>query len=297
MAKNFGKDEHNILRLFSVGAVFVFNNARYVVQNSGKPFCKSGEPKTDIYVKAQSETGTIELKISFKKKNAEFIENKINANRAEQIFGKNWQEIIWSATRNIQNDFYAHHLIYKKNYGRTQKGAITLGWKFELLNVKSGDLSSPINLSPSQLIDIYAGTNLPSDKKNAFVNGIQIENCGVANCILFETEKISTIQQAINCLISINDYVVAHPLVFFACKALNYRTFEEKYDGNRPLAVFVKWFAENNKLNYELIFTEPLLHGGNDAFYYLNNALKLLGISNTDNISEKDLFNTEILYQ
>ena len=36
-----------------------------------------GEPKTDIYVEAESEYGEIvEIKITYKKENADFIENK-----------------------------------------------------------------------------------------------------------------------------------------------------------------------------------------------------------------------------
>ena len=59
-------------------------------------------------------------------------------------------------------------MIYKKKSGRTDKGAFTLGWKFELLNKSNGDFTDIITLSHEQVIDVYAGTNLPDDKKNAF---------------------------------------------------------------------------------------------------------------------------------
>lgn len=48
-------------------------------------------------------------------------------------------------------------------------------------------------------------------------------------------------------MIPIKDYVKMHPDIYFACKALNYRTFAEKWDGNRPLSVQVNWSAEQNK--------------------------------------------------
>lgn|GEM_PF-5286843 len=54
-------------------------------------------------------------------------------------------------------------MIYKKRSGRTDKGASTLGWKYELLNKSNGDFSDIINLSCKQVIDVYAGTNLPDD--------------------------------------------------------------------------------------------------------------------------------------
>ena len=79
-------------------------------------------------------------------------------------------------------------LIYKSAFQRTDAGAITLGWKFELLNVPSGDLSGDMHLSYNQVVDVYAGTNLSADKRDASVNGRPIANSGVANYILFEEQ-------------------------------------------------------------------------------------------------------------
>ena len=142
MAKTFGPEEHKILSLFSVDSTFCYEGEFFKVNNSGKPTCKKGEPKTDIYVEAVNSNNCVkEFKISFKQENAEFLENKTNADRAEQLFGSKWQEIIISAVTKLQNDFQKRPLIYKSKLGRTDKGAITLGWKFELLNVKSGQLS------------------------------------------------------------------------------------------------------------------------------------------------------------
>ena len=59
-------------------------------------------------------------------------------------------------------------MIYKKKSGRTDKGAFTLGWKYELLNKSNGDFSDIITLSCEQVIDVYAGTNLPDDKLIVF---------------------------------------------------------------------------------------------------------------------------------
>ena len=49
------------------GTEFVFEGKEYAVVLSGKPTCRKGEPKTDIYILAESDEGDIEIKISYKK--------------------------------------------------------------------------------------------------------------------------------------------------------------------------------------------------------------------------------------
>jgi len=131
----FGLEEKRIRSLLSVGQTFLFNTEVFRILYVGKPTCSKGEPKTDIYVFAKNQAEeTIELKISFKKENADFLENKTNFERAEQLFGNQWSEIIMNSTTEIRDNFFARPLIYKQKYRRTEAGAITLGWKFELLN-------------------------------------------------------------------------------------------------------------------------------------------------------------------
>ena len=188
------------------------------------------------------------FKISLKKENADFLENKTNAERAKNILGANWSEIIARATTDLRREFTTRPLIYKDDYRHTEAGSITLGWKFELLNKEAGQLSGDMHLSTEQVIDVYAGTNIAIDKRNAYVNGRVITNSGVANFILFEESRITSIQDAIDALVPIEKYVRRHPKVYFACKALNYRSFADKYDGNRPLAVYVDWDCENGNV-------------------------------------------------
>ena len=95
MPIDFSKREHAILSLFKKNEQFIYNNKRYTILFSAKPTCPSGEPKTDIYVSAVADTKEkTEFKISFKKENADFLENKIKAERAEQILGENWK-LLW----------------------------------------------------------------------------------------------------------------------------------------------------------------------------------------------------------
>lgn len=87
----------------------------------------------------------------------------MNSERAQLLFGDIWKKIIESSTLRIKSAFLNKPLIYKKKSGRTDKGAFTLGWKYELLNKSNGDFSDIITLSCEQVIDVYAGTNLPDD--------------------------------------------------------------------------------------------------------------------------------------
>ena len=183
-----GEAERKILNLMSEGTEFIFHDKYYKVILSGKPTCQKGEPKTDIYVLAKSEFDKVEIKISYKKENADFIENKMSSERAAQLLGENWADIIERSTTAISERFEERMLIYKNKFKRTEKGSITLGWKFELLNKNNGELSGKMMLTEQQIIDVYSGSNLSEDKRNAYIDGKMIENSGVANYILMEED-------------------------------------------------------------------------------------------------------------
>lgn len=284
---DFGDAEKRILAYFKLGTQFNFKGKVFEVVNAGKPTCAHGEPKTDIYILAKSGSEEEEIKISYKKENADFLENKTNSDRAEQLFGANWREVIKSSTESIKSEFDERPVIYKEGKGRTEKGAITLGWKFELLNKPGGDLSGKMNLTKQQVYDVYAGTNLSTDKKNANVNGYEISNSGVADYILV-IDNANSAQEVIDRMISIRDYILEHPNIYFACKALNYRTFKEKYDGDRPLSVQVDWTVRAGKLSYDLVFDHPLEMNGNETARRLLACMKKLNIKNTDDVKQEN---------
>ena len=102
---DFIEAEEVVRKFFPKGTTFDYEGEEYMVIDSGKPLPQKGkgEPKTDIYVCAQSEGTTKEFKISYKKKNADFLENKMKSDRAEQIFGANWKEIIEENTKRISD--------------------------------------------------------------------------------------------------------------------------------------------------------------------------------------------------
>ena len=282
---DFGDAERGILAFMTEETEFVFQNKKYKVILSGKPTCHKGEPKTDIYILAESEYDKVEIKISYKKENADFIENKMSAERAKQLFGINWELIIEQSTTAIRDKFEERMLIYKNKFKRTEKGAITLGWKFELLNKNSGELSGKMLLTEEQVIEVYAGSNLSEDKRNAMVCGQVIVNSGIANYILMD-EDVHSAQDVIDKMIPITEYVKLHPNIYFACKALNYRTFAGKWDGDRPLSVQVFWNAEKNKLVPKLVYDKPLMIKGNEVAGRLLQYMKLLNIKTTDDIDD-----------
>lgn len=293
---NFGASERSIKELFYEGVTFYYEGDEYEVIECGKPTCPKGEPKTDIYILAETNGHGREFKISFKQTNADFIENKTNAERAELILGEDWKNIIIDATTGIEDAFYDKPLIYKKSHKRTGAGSITLGWKYELLNKSGGDLSGIVNLSREQVIDVYAGTHLPADKRNASVNGRVIMDSGIANFMLVD-DDMTDAQSVIDSVVSIDEYVNMHPTVYFACKALNYRTFEGKYDGNRPLSVCVDWNVIDGKLDGRLVFDAPLVTRGDVVADKLLKCLYILGIDTTDDIDDNTVTDSRIIIE
>lgn len=281
----FGRAEKIVQNYFEIGQTVKFNHDTWEVLDVGKPTCGKGEPKTDIYLLLARNGIQKEIKISYKKDNADFLENKINAERAEQILGSDWQSIIWQSTQSIRQSFLAKPLIYKNGLKKTEQGAITLGWKFELMNKPSGELSGKILLSKEQVIDVYCGNNLSEEKKNAFVNRRQIPNSGVANYILVG-QDFSCAEDVLNQITPIEQYATRFPDIYFACKALNYRTFKDKFDGNRPLCVQVDWSVVGSKLTPNLVFDRPLSWNGNDVAGKLKDCLLKLNIKTTNDINE-----------
>lgn len=280
----FSNTETLIKDLFKENSCFNFENQKWTVLECAKPRPSRGECKTDIYLLVKSDKETKEIKISIKQDNADFLENKIKYERAKEIFGKDVDFILINSINSIKKAFVDQFIVYFNRHKRTKEIVIKLGWKFELMNKKSGDLSGELILTDKQREDIYSGINLPSDKKNASVNGRIIENSGVAEYIMVVNQNTDyTLQYCIDNMQPIKQYICGRK-IFFACKALNYRLTDSKWDGNRPLAVYINWFISNKKLKAELIFNEPLKHTGNEIG---NNVKELLGQLNIT----KDNFN------
>lgn len=276
---NFGQTERYIRDLFSNVKEFSYDGVKYKVLKCGKPSPNKGECKTDIYVLGENNLGnTREFKISVKQTNADFLENKISLKRAIEIFGNDAQNIIKNALSLIKDDFKNDFLVYFNKYKRTKPLCMKMGWKFEFINKTGGERTGVIPLSEKQKMDIYAGTNLSSEKKNCLVNGEIVENSGIANFILnvdtcdknldFYLEKMQPIEE-----------FAKQQNIYFACKALNFRCDEDKWDGDRPLSVYVEWKLDEKKnLTANLVYDNPLSVKGNQIGNNIRTILKQLGI-------------------
>lgn len=274
--KGYGLLEQHIISLFNQEKRFVFEGNEYNVLITDKPRPNSGECKTDIYVLAKDNNNNkIELKISAKLKSSnEFQENKLNATRAKAYLGENWSDIISKAAYSIHEKFEEKHLIYVSKHHPTAANSITLGWKFEIAS-KPRALSVKAPLTVEEVRNyVYKGINQTEDKKHSFVNKEIIMNSGIADYLLIsEIEELKTINDIISNLIPIDNY--NPPEIHFIFTANNYRTKENKADGPRPLAVYIKWSCKNKKLCHEICYDSPLKYTGeNDIKPILLDALK-----------------------
>ena len=288
MTKDFSLTEQKILDLFTKGTKFSYNGEDFVVVNSGKPrpHGEKGECKTDIYISALSKSRKREkeFKLSVKQKNADFLENKIKLDRAKEIFGENAQDIIYKSIMKLKDDFTEEFLICFDKFGKTDAHSIKLGWKFELVNSKNGKRTGLLDLTHEQKIDVFSGTNLSKGKCDSYIGEEKIDNSGVANYFIeINPEEIIDADTIMKKIIPIEDYAKTQN-IYFACKALNYRFDEKKWDGDRPLSVYIKWSNKCNKLNGVVCFDNPLEHTGNEIGIALLKVLDELKIDSFDEL-------------
>ncbi len=287
--KEFSLTESNIGFILRSQRTFTYEGQKYITKIVDKPRTISGEPKTDIYFLAESlddEKRQLIRKISYKQPNHDFIENKVNARRAEEILGKNWSTILSKCQQELAPAFMERKLIFLDSYRRTDKGSFTLGWKIEFVNKKNGELSIKMPFSHNQVRSIYSGDNLIAEKRNAIASGRTIQDSGVADYILVGRDYAST-EDILASLVDIDSYVASHPDIYLACKALNYRSLEGegKYDGDRPLGVHVEWRIKGGKLTGRPILDRPLEQSGNTVYAQLSHHLTTLNIKTTDDVN------------
>lgn len=288
---DFIEAEEVVRKFFPKGTTFDYEGEEYMVIDSGKPLPQKGkgEPKTDIYVCAQSEGTTKEFKISYKKKNADFLENKMKSDRAEQIFGANWKEIIEENTKRISDRFEETPVLFLDQRKKTEPGSMTLGWRFELFNKLQGGLSGKMeNLTRDQVYEVYAGKKLEERKRNAKVNGKVIPNSGTADYILV-TDEVESAQDIINRIQPIGEYIDENPDIYYGCKALNYRSKKKKMEGNRALSVQVDWHVEDEKLSIDIEYEKPLMRDGKQMKAAVETCLKLLQKKDATEFDSKEL--------
>lgn len=251
------EEENRIIELFRSTNTVNYNGEICQVIFADKPKYTHGEGKTDIFILLKNSTSELPIKISSKQSNADFLENRLKAERAEIIFGENWSDIITASALQLKDKFEKRQIYFPEKKGRVEKGSYTMGWRCDIINKNSGELTCPVVLTLEQKKEIFSGSNLSDEKRNVKVNNILINNAGVANKILLNSERYSSAQEILDALIAIENY---DPECFLAFKAVNYRSLSDKIDGNRPLAVWINWELPNPIP----IFTSPLKYGARD---------------------------------
>jgi len=281
MVKSFIATENRVHTFFKVGSNFSFDNKVFNIIQSEKPtISANGECKTDLYVKAVSQNNIEkEFKFSIKKNDYWFVANKISLKRYEQIFGVDAQSRISKELLKIKNLFYENKLIYSRGKDKN----IRIGWKFEVGKGKSGYLSEKLDLTDNEKIDFFAGTTLPTEKKDALINGVLVKNSGISNYIIITDNNETSLQDYADKIELISDYAPKIDL-YFASKGLNFRVNANKWDGDRPLAVWVEWSRciLTNKISAELKFTNPLETKGNKVGENIKKILKKLNIDESN---------------
>ena len=293
----FSDTERKICELFTRGTSFVYDGVKYTVSaNSVKPTVSKGECKTDVYIPTTFDGGEKVFKVSVKQTNADFLENKITYQRAKEILGPDVDQILIKAIEGLKEKFNQVNLVYFDTGDHTEAKSIKLGWKFELVNVLSGNLSGKIDLTKEQKIDVYSGSNLPEEKKDATVGNSTVKNSGVADYIMVVDPHVQlTVDYCVQQMQTIVDYVNGKD-IYFAYKALNYRATVNKWDGPRPLAVYVDWNIADGKLHGKIVFNQPLQKNGDEVGEKLKSLLKTLKINASNFSSLKDLLAEGVSY-
>jgi hypothetical protein len=86
-----------------------------------------------------------------------------------------------------------------------------------------------------------------------------------------------TLDFYLNHVIPIGDFAKKQK-IYFACKAINYRGQHDKWDGNRPLSVYINWRIVDGVLKAEYIMDKPLEKKANEIGKNIKNILNVLNI-------------------
>lgn len=268
---------------------------KYIVIDSGKPESMAGEPKTDAFIRVSpinNKNLLYDIKISYKKGNAEFVENKVKKERAEILLGKNAENILETACNKIFAVLNKKPLIYLNKNKFADAGSMTVGWRFDLLmaddkKIINNKYKLDLSLKDSAKLGILDGINLDDDKKNSKVNGKKIKNSGIANFILHESD-LESAQNIIDKLISIDEYS-KQIQIYGVLKAVNYKTLEKKYE-SRQLIAYIDWFINKDKKLSAEIKINPYFMNSGKIVKHIN---EILNQFNVKNIIELDKSNID----
>jgi len=266
---------------------FTFENEHYQVIQNSKP---SSEKKTDFYVLARKikDNTEREFKISYKKPDFSFVENKVQPHRIPYIYSENWSEILKVQIKPIQHLFNAESII------DFIKEKIKIGWRYEIEQLDAPgiggrNLSTVIQQNISS--QVLWGDGCADKMRDALVDGKKITNSGIPDFILIkEPENIKTIQDVFDDLHDIRKYAKKHWKMRAGFIAQNNRwnrqTKTWKTEGfSRSFAVWVKWDVVNQCLRGRPVYNKPLEKSAGDIIENLSSCLEEMGISHDSNFS------------
>lgn len=289
--RQYRKLEDHIVDVFKNDGRFIFQQEQYevVLVDKPRPQYYGGECKTDVFVRGKENNSgkLIDLKISVKNENKEFLGNKLKSEDLDSYLGPGWEKVVIAASHSLRDAFENAILLYSTRKYPTCENSITVGWKLEITD-KIRKLSVPIPLSDREIRDfVYKGTNQTPEKKNSSVDGTVIANSGVADYIIITAESaITCANDVIEQMELIDDADIGE--TFFVFTANNYRTDVDRADGPRSLAVRIEWGCENNKLVPKFCYDNPLhFTGERDMVPFVKEALRKLGKHNINELKEK----------
>ena len=273
---------------------FTYQKRHYKIIQNEKP---SPETKTDFYILAEDlKNGTTkEFKISYKKNNFSFVENKIQPHRIKIIYGKNWSHILqeqisqqntleenihWRKKKpeeSLQNSFLNFPVI---NFN-LQK--ILLGSRYEIEQLdKTGNRLHAAKITQNITPQIFWGENCRDNMRDALVDGIITKGCGIPDFILIRNpEDIHNANDAFEHILDIQKYAQEHSEMKASFIAQYYRKSSAgwKTEGwSRSFAVWIKWSVVNGKIRGQPIFDRPLEITAKQVFETFCECLNKLGI-------------------
>ena len=278
---SFSESEKNLRRIIS-NQSFTWNGEKFTTGKAYKPEKKGsgGECKTDCFVIATqvSDKKEHQIKITYKKENASFIENKIRYGRAKTIFGDDWSETIKKQIIQIKKKLQNEPLFYLDRDRKTKKGSIKLGWRYEMEVNGTRPLGTPIEQKIAKYV--WENKNGNQEYRNCPVNGEKIKNSGVPNfAFIRNAENFNSIDDVFLNLIPISS-VIKNGSITSAFTAQNYNAIRDYQGGGnkRDLSVPIDWSIKNGEITAKLNFDQPLEFNSNIKLEKLRVVLKELDI-------------------
>lgn len=279
--------EQKILDVLNNDPVVTFGDQQFELLFADKPIVPygGGECKTDIYAlyaNLDDPKDCREIKISAKKSNAEFFDNKLKMEKAEAIIGMNWYMLVEDAAQIVFAEC-PPPLIYLSKTGRVQAASMTLGWRLDLVNKPSTRTFPMIDDYDGKLIVVSGKDSthhfyLTQDQVNPILKirpstreyileedvsyyieeafelkegelteekkqeGICVLEAGIADYVLDGLDNPTSAQQIIDNLVTVEEYAANMGTIYAAFRAVNERLISGKHERSRWLAVQVQWY-------------------------------------------------------